>query len=201
MAIKEVGEVFTGLVEAKGSFVARTQARFVFDWPGSQGTFQLGESIAVNGCCLTVVGFEGQSFSVEVVGETLLRTNLGSLKEGEGVNLERPMLVGDAFGGHMVLGHVDTTGTVEDVAPLLRVSYPDGFDNFVVEKGSIAIDGVSLTIAAAGENWIEAAIIPHTAEVTTLGQKRAGDKVNLEFDIIAKHVAKMISAQLGKLSR
>ncbi len=193
--------MFTGLVEAKGAFLARTEARFVFEWPGSQGTFQLGESIAVNGCCLTVVGFEAQSFSVEVVSETLLRTNLGSLKEGESVNLERPMLVGDAFGGHMVLGHVDTTGTVVNAAPRLRVSYAEGFDNFVVEKGSIAIDGVSLTIAATGEHWIEAAIIPHTAEVTTLGLKRAGDTLNLEFDIIAKHVATMISAQLGKLSR
>lgn len=193
--------MFTGLVQSQGSLLSREGSRFAFVWPGAAGSFVVGESISVNGCCLTVVGFEGETFFVDAIDETLARTNLNQLGAGTPVNLERPMSVGDSFGGHMVLGHVDTTGIVMTPVPTLRVAFEDTYDKFVVEKGSVAIDGVSLTVSDLGAGWLEVSIIPHTATVTTLGLRTAGDKVNLEFDIIAKHVAVMIEAQLGKLSR
>ena len=193
--------MFTGLVEAQGSLLSREGSRFAFVWPGASGSFAIGESISVNGCCLTVVGFEDEAFYVDAVDETLARTNIDHLNVGAPVNLERPMSVGDSFGGHMVLGHVDCTGTVLMPVPELRVEFEHAYDKFVVEKGSVAIDGVSLTVSDLGAGWLEVSIIPHTAAVTTLGLRTAGDKVNLEFDIIAKHVAVMIEAQLGKLSR
>ena len=191
------GTLFTGLVQAVGSLVTRDGGRFEFRWPG-MSNFVMGESIAVSGCCLTVVGSEGELFYADVVEETLSKTHLGRLAAGASVNLERPMAAGDVFGGHMVLGHVDGTGRVESPAPRLRISYPADFDGYVVDKGSVAIEGVSLTVADRGPGWVEVAIIPHTAEVTTLGGKRPGDEVNLEFDVIAKYVARMIEARLGE---
>ncbi|MDA8262174.1 MAG: riboflavin synthase [Actinomycetota bacterium] len=189
--------MFTGLVQTVGSLAARDGGRFAFRWPGMT-SFEVGESIAVSGCCLTVVGSEGEIFQADVVEETLSKTHLGRLAIGAAVNLERPMAAGDVFGGHMVLGHVDGTGRVESPAPRLRISYASEFDGYVIDKGSVAIEGVSLTVADHGPGWVEAAIIPHTAEVTTLGGKRPGDEVNLEFDVIAKYVARMIDARLGE---
>ncbi|MDA8116592.1 MAG: riboflavin synthase [Actinomycetota bacterium] len=189
--------MFTGLVQEVGTLVSRDGSRFGFRWPG-KSVFEVGESIAVSGCCLTVVGSSGDVFYADLVEETLTKTDLGRLPLRSAVNLERPMAAGDVFGGHMVLGHVDGTGKVVSPAPRLRIAYPVSFDAFVVDKGSVAIDGVSLTVADHGQGWVEIAIIPHTAEVTTLGVKRPGDEVNLEFDVIAKYVARMIDARLGE---
>ena len=147
---------------------------------------------------MTVVDSSAEVFYADLVEETLTKTYLGRLALGSSVNLERPMAAGDVFGGHMVLGHVDGIGRVVSPAPRLRISHAPEFDLFVVDKGSVAIDGVSLTVADHGKGWVEVAIIPHTAEVTTLGGKRPGDEVNLEFDVIAKYVARMIEARLGE---
>ena len=189
--------MFPGLVQEVGTLVTRDGSRYGFRWPG-EATFVVGESIAVSGCCLTVVDSSAEVFYADLVEETLAKTHLGRLALGSSVNLERPMAAGDVFGGHMVLGHVDGTGRVVSPAPRLRISHAPEFDLFVVDKGSVAIDGVSLTVADHGKGWAEVAIIPHTAEVTTLGGKRPGDEVNLEFDVIAKYVARMIDARLGE---
>lgn len=192
------GKMFTGLVQSKGVVQSGVDGRFAFLWPHLDREYQQGESIAVNGCCLTVVSSKGEVFYADVVGETLSRTNLGNLQVGQEVNLERPMAASDVFGGHIVLGHVDCTGTVATISPKLRIDFDNHYDLFLAEKGSICIDGVSLTVADVGSGWVEVAIIPHTSDVTTLGQKSAGSIVNLEFDIIAKHVARLAQHYLGR---
>ena len=189
--------MFTGLVQGLGVLESRQDGRFVFRWTPGSRPYQLGESIAVNGCCLTVVDSDTDSFAVEAVAETLARTTLAETPLGSQVNLERAMTAADSFGGHMVLGHVDGTGTILVPSPALRVGFDPRFDSFVVEKGSIAIDGVSLTIASFGSGWLEVAIIPHTGEVTTLGARKIGERINLEFDVIAKYVARMLDARLA----
>lgn len=183
--------VFTGLVEALGTFEGREGTLYTFSWPDAEEAFKDGESIAVNGCCLTVVESAGGRWSANVVDETLAKTNLGLLNPGEPVNLERPLRVCDRLGGHIVQGHVDSVGTVVEPAPPLRVRFAPEFAKYVVEKGSISIDGVSLTVVEAGRDFVSVALIPHTALVTTLGVRKVGDSVNLEFDIVAKYVLRM----------
>ena len=183
--------MFTGLIEELGALRARTGSRFTFDADLVTEDARVGDSIAVNGCCLTIVELGPGTWSADVVDETLRRTNLGSLEPGQPVNMERPLRVSDRLGGHVVQGHVDCVGEVVAAAPDLVVRTPD--TRYVVEKGSIAVDGVSLTVAGVGDDHFSVAVIPHTARVTTLGGRRPGDRVNLEFDILAKYVERLLA--------
>lgn len=166
---------------------------------------QLGASIQHSGVCLTVVDFgpddEGAWWDIEAIPETLSRTTLGSWKVDDFINLELSLKIGDELGGHLVYGHVDGLGTVKSVTPdgdsrRIRVALPGDLGRYLAEKGSICVDGVSLTVSAVGRDadgdWFEVAIIPHTWQVTTLGQIKAGDKVNLEVDMLARYVARML---------
>lgn len=197
--------MFTGIVEELGTVVSsqpvttewgpgvrlRIAASVVLD--GSD----LGASIAVNGCCLTLVdqgSADGQSWwDTDVSDETLQRTTTGALKPGDRVNLERPMALGDRLGGHMVLGHVDAVGEVVSPAPDLVVRVPRHLMKYLVEKGSITVDGISLTAFDLTDDTFRVAVIPHTAEVTTLGFRPAGSRVNLEMDVLAKHIERLVA--------
>ena len=182
--------MFTGLIEELGSLASREGMRFRFEAGVVTADAKLGDSIAVNGCCLTVVEL-GQGFwAADVVEETLARTTLGSLQPGDPVNLERPLRLVDRLGGHVVQGHVDGLGEVLTPAPALVVGTAD--TRYLVEKGSVAVDGVSLTVVAVADDRFSVAVIPHTAAVTTLGRLRPGDHVNLEFDILAKYVERLL---------
>ena len=189
--------MFTGIVEELGRLEGRDGGRFRFACTRAflDGA-TVGDSIAHNGACLTVVGLTEASYDVDVVDETLTRTNLGDLVPGDPVNLERPVRLQDRLGGHLVLGHVDDVGTVVDPAPDLVVALAPGLTRYVVEKGSITVDGCSLTVAAVEADRFRVAIIPHTAAVTTLGRARPGDRLNLEVDIMAKHAEKLLAAHL-----
>ena len=160
-----------------------------------------GDSISVSGVCLTAVDIDGKQIRVDVVDETLKRTNLGSLANGDPVNLERAMRADGRFDGHVVQGHVDGVGTLTEVfeeggARRLRVSIPDAIGRSIVEKGSVAVDGVSLTVVDVDSDHFEVVIIPHTIEVTTLGLRNVGDTVNLEADVIAKYVERLLMERL-----
>jgi len=185
--------MFTGLIEGLGRFKSNNGDRFTFSWPDNPSIYELGESIAVNGCCLTVVDFDGDQWTANVIPETLSRTNLGYLIPGDPVNFERPLKVSDRLGGHIVQGHVDTIGLVRQVAPEMVIGFDPSFAKYVVEKGSISIDGVSLTVVEAGNDFARVSIIPHTSSVTTLGTRDVGERVNLEFDVVAKYVERMHS--------
>jgi riboflavin synthase len=156
-----------------------------------------GDSVAVNGACLTATSANGGAFEADVMRQTLSLTTLGELGPSTKVNLELPLRPTDRLGGHIVQGHVDGTATVagsaqDGFARRLRVQLPDDLRDYVVERGSIAIEGVSLTIAALGEDWIEVSLIPETLERTTLGEHRPGDRVNVEIDLIARYVQRML---------
>ncbi len=188
--------MFTGIVEELGTVVARpTRNRFRFAATTVLDDVVEGASISVNGCCLTVVAWDAAAgwWEADVVDESLERTNLDDLGPGDPVNLERPVRLSDRLGGHLVQGHVDGVGTVVSPAPDLRVRVPDGLARYVVEKGSITIDGVSLTVVDAGDDELSVAVIPHTCEVTTLGTRRPGDAVNLEVDVTAKYVERLLA--------
>jgi riboflavin synthase len=156
------------------------------------------ESIAVNGVCLTVVSFNDEAFRVQCVDETLRKTNLGTLNEGDGVNLERSLTLDKALEGHMVQGHVDTVGTItaidqKDADILLRIEFPEEFDDYIVGRGSVSVDGISLTVARDEENnEFTVAIIPYTWDYTNLKDKKAGSPVNLEFDVFGKYIVKYL---------
>ena len=190
--------MFTGIVEELGRLEERLGGRFRFACRPSflEGT-SVGDSIAHNGACLTVVALEAASYEADVVDETLARTNLGDLEPGDPVNLERPVRLQDRLGGHLVQGHVDGVGTVVQPSPDLVISLDPALTRYVVEKGSITVDGCSLTVAAVEADRFRVAVIPHTAEVTTLGRVRPGDRVNLEVDIMAKHAEKLLAAHLA----
>lgn len=183
--------MFTGLVEGLGSFKSNSGDRFTFSWPGNPSPFETGESIAVNGCCLTVVDFDGDDWTANVITESLSRTNLGYLSPGDLVNFERPLQVSDRLGGHIVQGHVDTVGIVRQPAPELVIAFDPLYAKYLVDKGSIAIDGVSLTVVKAGIDSVTVSLIPHTSYMTTLGKRDIGERVNLEFDIVAKYVERI----------
>jgi riboflavin synthase len=190
--------MFTGIVEETGRVAATTPRMRIVCRRVLEDTVE-GSSIAVNGVCLTAVRLEPGSFGADVSPETLLRTNLGDLHEGSVVNLERPLAAGERLSGHIVQGHVDATGEVVSLEALAdgnwwwRVRVPRELERYMIHKGSLAIDGISLTIAALEEDVVSVAIIPHTYEATNLHRRRAGERVNLEVDLIAKYVEKLIS--------
>jgi riboflavin synthase len=184
--------VFTGLVEELGTLRTRDGGRFVVEASTVLEDLKLGDSISHNGVCLTVVDIGDGCYGVDVVDESLSRSNLGDLRPGDPVNLERPLRLSDRLGGHLVQGHVDAVGEVVTPAPDLRVRMPADLRRYVVEKGSITIDGCSLTIVSITEDGFTVAVIPHTAEVTTLGRRKAGERVNLEVDLVAKYVERIV---------
>jgi riboflavin synthase len=157
---------------------------------------QIGDSTAANGVCLTVVDFGDGWWEADVTAETLDRSNLGDLRPGDPVNLERPVRLEDRLGGHLVQGHVDGVGTITQPAPDLRIAAPAALLRYVVEKGSITVDGISLTVVEPTDDGFTVAVIPHTAAVTTLGHKGAGARVNLEVDVVAKYVERLLDAQM-----
>jgi riboflavin synthase len=196
--------MFTGIVEGTGTVAALAAAadgsgaRLEVAAPWLAGELRLGESVAVNGCCVTVAEPTSGGFAADLVAETLRRTALGGLAAGARVNLERPMTLGGRLGGHLVQGHVDGVARILDRAPVgdgeeVRVELPPGLERYVVEKGSIAVDGVSLTVAGVGPGWFAVALVPHTLEVTTLGDRRPGDPVQLEVDVVAKYVERLVA--------
>jgi len=179
----------------------RIRVRSVFD----AAELATGESIAVNGVCLTVVDIRPESLSFDVSPETLGSTTLGSLRTGAPVNLERAMRMDSRFGGHLVSGHVDGVGRVEAVEPAgefnyYRISAPEDVVRVSIPKGSVTVDGISLTIVALSEKSLTVAIIPHTAKATTMGTRLVGDEVNLEADMIGKYVARLLSPRVEKKS-
>ncbi|MGH9189091.1 MAG: riboflavin synthase [Acidimicrobiales bacterium] len=185
--------MFTGMVEEVGTFAGRDGPRLRFDARRVLDDAVVGASIAVNGCCLTVVGLGPGWWEAELSDETVARTSLGGLAPGDAVNLERPLRAGDRFGGHLVQGHVDGVGRVLAPAPELAVQAPS--TRHVVAKGSISVDGVSLTVVDLSGDAFTVAVIPHTAAVTTLGHRRVGDLVNLEFDLVAKYVERLLEGR------
>lgn len=194
--------MFTGIVEEMGAVRAvtphATGVRFGFDARTVLEDAQIGGSIAVNGCCLTVVVLGEGCWEADAVEETLRRTALGELQTGSRVNLERPVRLMDRLGGHLVQGHVDAVGTVErlereaDDSLRIAIAVAPEVLRYVVEKGSISVDGVSLTVAAVGRAHFSVALIPHTQSVTTLGTKLVGNRVNLETDVLAKYVERLM---------
>ena len=195
-------ELFTGIVEELGTIVARDDlsdsARITVAGPLVISDAGHGDSIAVNGVCLTVVDYGEGRFTVDVMAETLHRSSLGGLEPGSRVNLERAMAAGGRFGGHIVQGHVDGVGEVVSVSPsdnwtVIRIALPAALSRYVVEKGSITVDGVSLTVSAVGDDWFEISLIPTTLAETNLGIAEPGRTVNLEVDVIAKYVERLHS--------
>jgi riboflavin synthase len=185
--------MFTGIVEEIGIVKETSQDRLVFEAREVLDGTRTGDSIAVNGVCLTVISLENHGFAVNVMPETLRHTNLGGLHYGDSVNLERAMLLGGRLGGHLVLGHVDDAGEVvnvvsEENARIVRISAPDKLMPYIVNRGFIAVDGVSLTVADLDGVSFVVSLVAYTREGTTLGKKRPGDVVNLEADILAKYV-------------
>jgi riboflavin synthase len=185
--------VFTGIVEEMGRLRRRDGARFEFDASAVLDGLGIGDSVSHNGVCLTVVDIFAGGYAVDVVDETLVRSNLGDLAPGDGVNLERPVRLLDRLGGHLVQGHVDGVGEVVAAAPDLRVRVDPELTRYVVEKGSITVDGCSLTVVEALADGFTVAVIPHTMAVTTLGHRGPGDRVNLEVDVVAKYVEKLMA--------
>ncbi|MFC9229400.1 riboflavin synthase [Streptomyces decoyicus] len=205
--------MFTGIVEELGEVVAvenlgdappataggapSRSARFRLRGPVVTEDAKHGDSIAVNGVCLTVVDTADGEFTADVMAETLNRSSLGALAAGSRVNLERPMTLGGRLGGHLVQGHVDGTGTIVERIPgehweIVKIALPAALSRYVVEKGSITVDGVSLTVVDAGDDYFTISLIPTTLDLTTLGIKKAGDPVNLEVDVLAKYVERLL---------
>jgi riboflavin synthase len=202
--------MFTGIVETRGKIIRVSPRgegrRLSLEIPSDLTGLQLGDSINVNGACLTVAEIHGQVVDVDVSSETLQKTTFGGLRQGDGVNLERALRLSDRLGGHIVTGHVDATGTIVERREErdflhLRVRIPRDLSKHVVQKGSIAIDGVSLTINDCREEEIQLTLIPYTLRQTTLIEKRAGDRVNVETDILAKYVERLLGkGEPGTLS-
>jgi riboflavin synthase len=197
--------MFTGIVEELGHVRAieprADGARITIEATKVLDDAEIGASIAVNGCCLTVVARGDDFWQADVVVESLRRTNLGALVAGDRVNLERPVRLADRLGGHVVQGHVDAVGTIRarteqsDGSVLVRFEAPADLLRYVVHKGSITVDGISLTVAALHDDGFSIAVIPHTLEVTTLGTKGVGGTVNLEADVLAKYVERLLQAE------
>lgn len=199
--------MFTGIIEEIGSVRrigrAGDSAAVQIGCVKVLADCRLGDSIAVNGACLTVTAFDTASFTAEASSETLHRTNLGALHTGDSVNLERALRLSDRLGGHLVTGHVDSVGTVSELSRqgafvMLTFSAPEAVSRYLVEKGSVIVDGISLTVAQLTADGFSVAAIPHTLDSTTLGRRQVGDRVNLEADIIGKYVEKLAAAAMEK---
>jgi riboflavin synthase len=198
--------MFTGLVEEVGTLLSvrhsAGESRLAVRAPRVGPGGALGDSVCINGVCLTVVARSEGRLEFEAVAETLRRSNLGELRAGDRVNLERALGAGGRFGGHIVQGHVDAIGRVTRIVPeanshLVTVEAPPEVMRYVVEKGSIALDGISLTVAAVAGPTLTVAIIPHTWAQTTLADRKPGDRMNLEVDILAKYVERLLEARFG----
>lgn len=197
--------MFTGIVEELGSISALERLpdaalRLRVRGPLVVSDAKPGDSIAVNGVCLTVVGHDAECFTADVMGETLVRSSLGQLEIGSAVNLERAATMQTRLGGHLVQGHVDVTAPILQRSPsphwdVVRITLPSSIARYVVEKGSISVDGTSLTVSALAPGWFEVSLIPETLRSTTLGVLRVGDLVNLEVDVIAKHVERLLDGR------
>lgn len=190
--------MFTGIVEELGRVISLDGPRLRIAASTVLEGARQGDSTAVNGCCLTIVDHDPAEgwWEADVSEETFSRTTLGSLASGDPVNLERPVRLQDRLGGHLVQGHVDAVATVLQAAPDLRVSLPAGLRRYVVEKGSITVDGTSLTVVDVDDTSFTVAVIPHTMAVTTLGVRRPGDGVNLEVDVMAKYAEQLLAGYL-----
>lgn len=201
--------MFTGIVEELGELVAiegdADDGRLTVRGPKVAEDAVHGASIAVDGVCLTVTAIDGDTFTVDVMRETFDRSTLAKLGTGDVVNLERAVRASDRLGGHIVQGHVDGVGTVVSRTPgsrweVVRVEAPAGLLRYVAEKGSIAVDGVSLTVSGLGADWFEVSLIPTTLELTTLGRRQPGDGVNLEVDVVAKYVERLLASEKSAAS-
>ena len=193
--IEEIGEI-AGVKRGQVSSRLAIRGKKIFS------DLKLGDSVAVNGVCLTATSISGDIFEADVMAETLRRTNLGGFSTGTRVNLERAMAAGGRFGGHIVSGHIDGTGRVsslvrEENAVWVRIDAEDKILRYIIEKGSIAIDGISLTVAETGPGYFKVSIIPHTGEETTLLRRRPGDIVNLENDVVGKYVERLLNFSAG----
>lgn len=193
--------MFTGIVAEVGKVTRCEQTdrgrRLMIEAPGITEDLEVGDSVAVNGICLTAVAVERPGFQMEAVAETLSRTNLGEAMEGSSVNLERPVRLGGRLDGHVVQGHIDGVGVVLGIQPegdsrRVALSVPEELERYLVYKGSVAVDGVALTVTAVTGGSFEVALIPHTLASTTLGSWKVGDKANIEVDILAKYVEKLL---------
>ena len=196
--------MFTGLVEEKGTLIDKIPTgdgfQFTIEAKKIMNDLKIGSSVAVNGCCLTVVKINENTFSVDTIEETLNKTNLGVLKQGMKVNLERPLEANERLGGHFVLGHIDTTGKIEAIQELsnshwITISFPDKFKHYLIYVGSVAIDGVSMTVAELKNNVFSVGVIPHTWKETIFADKKVGDTVNLEFDVLGKYVERIMEGK------
>ncbi len=203
--------MFTGLIQQVGKLNSIAQVAGGWSltiahapWPAEP--LVMGESVAVQGACLTVARFDTQTFTADLLDETMTRTSLGGLRAGAAVNLERALRLSDRLGGHIVTGHVDEAGRIEAIEPRgrdwrVRVRVSPAAARQIVMKGSIALDGISLTVAALGDDWFEVHIIPHTWQATSLPERQVGDRVNIETDILGKHVARLLGgAHAGGLT-
>ncbi|WP_326809166.1 riboflavin synthase [Streptomyces sp. NBC_01775] len=199
--------MFTGIVEELGEVVAVEDlggsARLRLHGPRVTADVRHGDSIAVNGVCLTVVEAGQGEFTADVIAETLHRSSLGALVKGSPVNLERPMALGGRLDGHLVQGHVDGTGVIAarddaDSGTTITITLPGGLARYLVEKGSITVDGISLTVVEAADDHFSVSLIPTTLALTTLGTKQPGDPVNLEVDVLAKYVERLLGHTAGK---
>jgi riboflavin synthase len=200
--------MFTGLIEEKGKLINKIKTgdglRLVLTAQKVFNDLNIGSSISVNGVCLTVVELNNNSFAVDTIEETLKKTNLGQLNLNDFVNLERPLKADARLGGHFVLGHVDTTGKVESVMELsnshfMTISFPKNFQQYLIYVGSVAIDGVSMTVAEVTDNTFSVGIIPHTWVETVFSNKKPGDSVNLEFDVLGKYVEKIMEGKADNI--
>lgn len=195
--------MFTGIVEAKGRVRSLEGGRLTIDpaRPLGPDPIQLGESIAVNGCCLTVVAYEN-GLEFDLSPETLARTSLGTASAGAHVNLERAMRADGRFGGHVVQGHVDATATMTAIIPsgnstIFRFRVPEGGGRYLIDKGSITLDGVSLTVVRPEKDDFEVWVIPHTLQETNLGERQVGDRLNVEYDVLAKYVERLVASRVS----
>ncbi len=192
--------MFTGIVEEVGRVSSLTDYRLVIKADKVLSDVKLGDSIAVNGACLTAVEFDADSFSVDLAPETLRRTSLGQAGDGAAVNLERALAANDRMGGHIVQGHVDGTGEITGLTPeadcfILEIEAPEGLAPYIVEKGFIAVDGISLTVVQKDARRFTISVIPFTLQNTNLHERKVGDLVNLEADILAKYVESLLEAR------